>query len=147
MPPVIALVTVVGCGLLFLTLTLFVDYTKGYRYGTGDESMPIYEYECRACRKTTEAMQKFSDAPLAECPDCGGQLKKLISNTSFVLKGTGWYKTDYAPKVAGSEKKSIGNKDAVSKVSKDTAETKSESKTDSAKETKADTKKEAVTAS
>ncbi|MGD0281696.1 MAG: zinc ribbon domain-containing protein [Dissulfurispiraceae bacterium] len=109
--------------------------------------MPIYEYECLACRKTTEVMQKFSDAPLAECPECGGHLKKLISNTSFVLKGTGWYKTDYAAKPTGTEKKSTGNKDGGSKVGKDTGDTKSESKTDSANETKADTKKEAVTAS
>jgi putative FmdB family regulatory protein len=130
----------------------FVDYSKVYRYGTGDISMPIYEYECRACRKTTEVMQKFSDAPLAACPECGGQLKKLISNTSFVLKGTGWYKTDYAGKDTGTEKKSTlnkdaGNKDSGKKDSKGAAETKSESGTDSTKETKTETKKEAVTAS
>jgi len=40
-------------------------------------------------------MQKITDDPLAECEDCGGELKKLITNTSFVLKGTGWYVTDY----------------------------------------------------
>lgn len=58
--------------------------------------MPIYEYRCTACGKQLEIMQKHSDEPLTVCPDCGGDMKKLISNTSFVLKGTGWYKTDYA---------------------------------------------------
>ena len=58
--------------------------------------MPIYEYRCLKCNNELEVMQKFSDEPLSACPQCGGELKKLISNTSFVLKGTGWYKTDYA---------------------------------------------------
>lgn len=60
--------------------------------------MPIYEYACLQCGKSHEIIQKFSDAPLEVCPDCGGEMKKLISNTSFVLKGTGWYVTDYASK-------------------------------------------------
>ena len=58
--------------------------------------MPIYEYECRNCGKQCEVIQKFSDEPLHNCPDCGGPLHKLISHTSFILKGTGWYATDYA---------------------------------------------------
>lgn len=57
--------------------------------------MPIYEYECQGCGQTTEAMQKFSDPPLTKCEKCGGALTKLISRTSFQLKGTGWYQTDY----------------------------------------------------
>ncbi|NTU43545.1 MAG: zinc ribbon domain-containing protein [Nitrospirales bacterium] len=60
--------------------------------------MPIYEYQCLECGKSHEIIQKFSDAPMEKCPACGGQMKKLISNTSFVLKGTGWYVTDYASK-------------------------------------------------
>jgi putative FmdB family regulatory protein len=58
--------------------------------------MPIYEYECQQCRKVTEAMQRFSDTPLTACPACSGELKKLISHSSFHLKGSGWYVTDYA---------------------------------------------------
>lgn len=58
--------------------------------------MPIYEYECQKCRQVTEAMQKFSDAPLTCCPACSGELKKMISHSSFHLKGSGWYVTDYA---------------------------------------------------
>lgn len=57
--------------------------------------MPLYEYQCEACEKVLEVMQKFSDAPLAECPDCHGKVSKLISRTSFALKGNGWYTTDY----------------------------------------------------
>lgn len=60
--------------------------------------MPIYEYECLKCGKTTEAMQRFSDAPLAECSHCKGELRKLISMSTFHLKGSGWYTTDYAGK-------------------------------------------------
>jgi len=48
--------------------------------------MPIYEYECRKCHKNHEISQKHTDAPLTTCPECGGKMKKLISNTSFVLK-------------------------------------------------------------
>jgi putative FmdB family regulatory protein len=58
--------------------------------------MPIYEYECLKCGTNREVMQKMSEPSLAVCPVCGGEMKKLISSTSFVLKGGGWYVTDYA---------------------------------------------------
>lgn len=58
--------------------------------------MPIYEYECIKCGTGQEVMQKIADLPLTMCPLCGGEMKKLMSNTSFVLKGEGWYVTDYA---------------------------------------------------
>jgi putative FmdB family regulatory protein len=60
--------------------------------------MPIYEYECQHCNQVTEAMQKFSEPPLTQCPKCQGALKKLISHSAFHLKGSGWYVTDYARK-------------------------------------------------
>ncbi len=60
--------------------------------------MPIYEYECTKCGKMTEAIQKFSDSPLTECSQCHGELHKLISMSTFHLKGSGWYVTDYAGK-------------------------------------------------
>jgi predicted nucleic acid-binding Zn ribbon protein len=53
-------------------------------------------------------MQRYTDAPLTRCPECAGEMKKLISSTSFVLKGTGWYKTDYAS--SGSRKTAEGEK-------------------------------------
>jgi len=60
--------------------------------------MPIYEYECAKCGHIHEIMQKMSDKPLAKCPNCSGKLHKLISQSSFHLKGSGWYVTDYANK-------------------------------------------------
>ena len=60
--------------------------------------MPIYEYECTKCGKVEEALQKFSDRPLSKCSHCSGRLSRLISQSSFHLKGSGWYVTDYAGK-------------------------------------------------
>lgn len=61
--------------------------------------MPIYEYECAQCGHQLEALQKFSDDPLTICPKCtSSTLNKLISATSFQLKGTGWYVTDIRDK-------------------------------------------------
>lgn len=58
--------------------------------------MPIYEYRCDACGHELEALQKVSDAPLAECPACAAEsLRRLISKPSFRLKGSGWYETDF----------------------------------------------------
>ncbi len=60
--------------------------------------MPIYEYQCTQCGKIEEAFQKISDAPLTTCKHCSGKLHKLISQSTFHLKGSGWYVTDYARK-------------------------------------------------
>ncbi|MEQ1546723.1 zinc ribbon domain-containing protein [Methyloglobulus sp.] len=58
--------------------------------------MPIYEYQCRSCGHAYEALQKFSDAPLTECPACKKpDLAKKISASGFRLKGAGWYETDF----------------------------------------------------
>ena len=57
--------------------------------------MPIYEYECIKCGNVEEAFQKMSDAPLEICRQCGGSLSKIMSHSSFHLKGSGWYVTDY----------------------------------------------------
>jgi putative FmdB family regulatory protein len=68
--------------------------------------MPIYEYRCEACGNLQEAIQKMSDAPLRLCATCGeGALARVMSRTSFVLKGSGWYATDYKaqPKEAKAE--------------------------------------------
>ncbi len=60
--------------------------------------MPIYEYKCNKCGDEFEAIQKITDKPLKSCPTCKGKVKKLISRNSFILKGSGWYVTDYARK-------------------------------------------------
>lgn len=93
--------------------------------------MPIYEYHCQKCG-TFEATQRITEKPLGKCPTCKGKVKKLISNTSFQLKGTGWYVTDYARKDKGAGKGENGAKSSTeSKESKDTkSEAKAESKTE-----------------
>jgi len=64
--------------------------------------MPIYEYQCAACGQVVERWQKISDAPLLECPACGGSLHKIISTCAFHLRGSGWYVTDYSGRNAAS---------------------------------------------
>ncbi len=58
--------------------------------------MPIYEYRCERCGREFEEWQKFSDHPVETCTVCGGGTHRLISQSTFILKGTGWYVTDYA---------------------------------------------------
>ena len=64
--------------------------------------MPIYEYECKKCGRVMEAFQKFSEPPLTKCESCSGKVQKLISHSTFHLKGTGWYVTDYANRSGGA---------------------------------------------
>ena len=67
--------------------------------------MPMYEYKCEECGLVFEARQKFSDQPLTACKVCSGPVSKLISQTAFALKGSGWYQQGYsksAPKPACS---------------------------------------------
>ena len=96
--------------------------------------MPIYEYQCEKCG-TFEATQRITEKPLGKCPTCKGKVKKLISNTSFQLKGTGWYITDYARKDNGKGAGKDENGAKSSTESKDSKDTKSgpkaESKTES----------------
>ena len=94
--------------------------------------MPIYEYECTKCRHQTEVMQKFSDPPVSECESCHGKMKKLISQSTFHLKGTGWYVTDYASKKGGPQEKS-SSAESRSESEKPKATAKSSQKGDSSK--------------
>ena len=58
--------------------------------------MPIYEYQCQSCGKEMEVLQKISDEPLLDCPECGQPaLKKKVTAAAFRLKGGGWYETDF----------------------------------------------------
>ncbi|QMV18941.1 zinc ribbon domain-containing protein [Granulicella sp. 5B5] len=69
--------------------------------------MPLYEYECTACHRRLEKIQKFSDPELTECPHCGGKLERTITAPSFQFAGGGWYKDLYSSaKPAGGEGKS-----------------------------------------
>ncbi len=65
--------------------------------------MPFYEYQCEACGHEFEEFQKITDKPVKTCPECKKRkVRRLISQTSFVLKGSGWYVTDYARKGASA---------------------------------------------
>jgi putative FmdB family regulatory protein len=93
--------------------------------------MPIYEYQCEGCGEVFEETQKISDPPLKKHAACGSKkVKKLISSTSFQLKGSGWYVTDYKKPSASAKKDSED-------TSSDKSETKADTKTESKTETKA----------
>jgi putative FmdB family regulatory protein len=66
--------------------------------------VPIYEYECRKCHGLTERIQGLNDPPIRKCPACGGRLEKKMSQGSFILKGSGWYATEYGSKANGVAK-------------------------------------------
>ncbi len=57
--------------------------------------MPTYEYECRSCRRDFEIRQRISEPALTVCDVCGGEVRRLLSAAPFILKGEGWYVTDY----------------------------------------------------
>jgi putative FmdB family regulatory protein len=97
--------------------------------------MPIYEYECQKCGHTLEALQKFSDKPLRECPECGRhQLKRLVSAPLFRLAGSGWYETDFKSEQErkrnllekGDKEPAATSDDKAAKPDKPKAETKAE---------------------
>jgi putative FmdB family regulatory protein len=65
--------------------------------------MPTYQYACSACGHAFELFQSFSDNAITECPECKGLVKKVFSNVGVVFKGSGFYKTDSAPKPASAD--------------------------------------------
>lgn len=70
--------------------------------------MPVYEYACQSCGHHFEARQKFSDAPLSACPECGKEVRKLISQAGFALKGGGWYQQSYSSSAPSCAAKTEG---------------------------------------
>ncbi len=83
--------------------------------------MPIYEYQCKSCGHEFESIQKISESPLKDCPECvKPELQKLVSAAGFRLKGSGWYETDFKNK--GNKKNLVENK-----TDKKTSDTKSDS--------------------
>lgn len=93
--------------------------------------MPIYEYRCQKCGNELEALQKISDDPLVDCPECDApELKKMVSAAAFRLKGGGWYETDFK---TGSKKNLHGGSESASSSdkaapSKESSSSSSESK-------------------
>jgi putative FmdB family regulatory protein len=80
--------------------------------------VPLYEYVCKKCHHKFEKIQKFSDAKIKKCPECGGPVEQAVHAPAVRFKGTGWYVTDYAKK--------SDSKDSASKDSKDSASKKDE---------------------
>lgn len=98
--------------------------------------MPLYEYECDACGRRFEQIQKFSDAPLTACAECGkGPVRRLLSSPAIQFKGAGWYVTDYAKSGSAGKESST-----ASAAKSESAPAASEAKTESAP--KADSKKD-----
>ncbi len=90
--------------------------------------MPIYEYQCNACGHEFESIQRISDDPLKDCPECQKpKLKKLISAAGFRLKGGGWYETDF--KGSGKKKNLASDKSSSDSSKKATDSTKSKANT------------------
>lgn len=89
--------------------------------------MPIYEYICRSCGLEKEHLQKMSDAPIAQCPDCGShEYIKLVSAAGFQLKGSGWYATDFKNKsTSKSETQAKPNTNAADNAATPSAKTES----------------------
>lgn len=75
--------------------------------------MPIYEYNCAKCG-VFEVTQRITESPLRKCPTCKGKVERIVSRTSFILKGSGWYATDYAKSGAGPKHDSSTSSEASS---------------------------------
>ena len=88
--------------------------------------MPIYEYACKECEHSLDALQKIADAPLVDCPACGKPgLKRLLSAPRFRLKGQGWYETDFKK---DNQRNLHGEKDSSKSPSKPASDSKSTTK-------------------
>ncbi|HVF27877.1 MAG TPA: zinc ribbon domain-containing protein [Pyrinomonadaceae bacterium] len=111
--------------------------------------MPIYEYTCQKCNAHVEVMQRISDKPLSRHSECGGKLEKEWSQTSFQLKGAGWYVTDYANKKPDAKEKSDATEKPEAKEKSDAKETKTDAavKADSAANDEGTRKKNPVSKS
>jgi putative FmdB family regulatory protein len=90
--------------------------------------MPLYEYECTACHKHTEKIQKFSDPEITVCPHCGGKLERVISAPAVSFKGGGWYADGYGnakPKTSGDGNSTASSDSKPGADSKSTKDSKS----------------------
>ena len=100
--------------------------------------MPIYGYRCSSCGHEIEVLQKMSDPPLKECPNCGGELKKKLYPAGVIFKGSGFYSTDYKAGKSSSDSSSSSTGSGSSSSSDKSSEKAGESKP--AAESKAESK-------
>ena len=109
--------------------------------------MPTYQYTCTECGEPLEAVQKFSDAPLAVCPACGGRLRKVFSAVGIVFKGSGFYRTDSRngsraaePAASSSTTSDSGSSNGSADKAADKADKKADKKAEPAKSSSASEK-------
>lgn len=76
--------------------------------------MPVYAYKCKSCGHQLEVRQSFSDAPLSECPQCGGELRKQFNSVGVVFKGSGFYRNDSRSSGSSSSASSSGSSSSSS---------------------------------
>jgi putative FmdB family regulatory protein len=81
--------------------------------------MPTYTYQCDACGHGFDAVQRFSDDPLSECPECGSPVRRVIQPVGVVFKGSGWYITDSRPKSSSDGADGASSAKAASTSDKD----------------------------
>ena len=74
--------------------------------------MPSYDYQCDSCGYEFEIIQKITEDPITVCPKCAGKVHRLLHPSPFILKGSGWYVTDYARKDAGARTNSGSQTDS-----------------------------------
>lgn len=92
--------------------------------------MPIYEYYCQSCERTHEVIQRMNEPVLTQCTECHGKLEKLISSTSFQLKGEGWYVTDFKDPKKSEKKETTADDKSASDTQSTSTENKSASTTE-----------------
>lgn len=99
--------------------------------------MPIYAYKCASCGFAKDVLQKISDTPLTDCPQCGAQaFSKQVTAAGFQLKGSGWYQTDFRGGSSGKP----ADKSAEDKPAEKSADAKADTKTDTKTDSKTESK-------
>jgi putative FmdB family regulatory protein len=100
--------------------------------------MPIYEYECTACKTRFERSQRFSDPPVTECPECGGKVRRVLFPAGIVFKGSGWYKTDSRSATPATTAANAANGAAAGENKADSGASETAAKSESAPPAKSD---------
>ena len=95
--------------------------------------MPTYSYLCDSCGHDFEAVQRFADDALTECPECGSRIRRVIQPVGVVFKGSGWYINDSRPKSSGESGESEAKSDSGAKPAKSTEKSEKSEKSESAK--------------
>jgi putative FmdB family regulatory protein len=108
--------------------------------------MPTYEYACKKCGEHLEVVQSFKDDPLTECPNCGGELRKVFSPVGITFKGSGFYKTDSRPAAKSESSKSESSSSSSSSSGDSSSNSSSSSSSDTKSSTKSESKSEAKSA-